>query len=126
MVLHDDYHVRFMNYRHQLSVLRSPRPSVDMGLQSIFGQISFSYISYKNERLFLAHEIIILSRQSDSLSAMFMRNTRFINLVHCVMKYVGTFKLEYDVQHHQDLAHDFACDMPQSQFILDASRSTCC
>lgn len=44
------------------------------------------------------HEITMLSRHNNILSAMVRCDNRFIDPVHCVMNYVVTFGLEYNVQ----------------------------
>lgn len=78
------------------------------------------------ERYSSLHAIFLLIRHNNSLSAMFRRNTRFIDLVHCLMNYTTLFKLEYNVQFIPARTFDIACDIQSSCVIQDASLSTFC
>lgn len=114
MVLYDDYIFRVMDGHHCLSVLRSLHLSTDLALQSLFDQIRTSYFSRADGTSLSGHDIFMLSRHNNSFSAKFTRDTRFINLAHCVMKYARTFKLEYNVQFLQALTADISHDIQSS------------
>lgn len=105
MVLRDGCHVRVVNICYHLNVIRSPQPSLDMALQSMSRRIRVRYIS---------REVPMLRH-----------NSRFIDLVHCVMNYAVTVELKYDVQFLQALPSDIAPDMQQSRLIKANSLSTC-
>lgn len=95
-----------------------------MAMKSISDQICDSYTSRKDEKLLVTSEIIILSHHKNSFSAMFRHDTRFIDLVHCVMNYAVTCKLKYDVQLLQAQTSDVARYMQSFRFIQDARLST--
>lgn len=126
MVLGDDCFFRVGDGRHHLKVFRSIYQSIDMALQSMSGQFRVSYISREVKNLLSARDDIMPSRHSNSLSAMFRRDTRFTDLVHFVTNYAVSLKLEYAMQFVQARTSNMAHDMQSSRFIQDASLSTCC
>lgn len=97
MGLHNDFHVRVVSTRHCLNGLRSGQQLTDMVLQSTSDLICVSYIWRENEKLLSANKITMLSRDSSCFPSMFRHDTRFMDLVHHVLKYSMTFELSYDV-----------------------------
>lgn len=126
MVLCDDCLVEVGHGRHHLNVLRSLDGFTNIALQAMSDAFSVSYISWEAENMSLARKIILLSRQNSSLSATFMHDTRFIDLVNGLMIYAVAFKLEHDVEFMKATKSDISCDMLSSRFILDSSLSTSC
>lgn len=92
-----------------------------MALQSIFDIVSLLYISKKGEKLLSVRKNYNAQLPQKLLLRHSEARTRFIDLVHCLMKYVMTFMLEYEVQSLQAPAFDIVRDMQSSWFMLDAS-----
>lgn len=96
-----------------------------MALQSLYNQVRVRCISREDEKLMSAVEKIMLSSNNKSRSAMVRRDTRFTDLVHCIMKYTLKFELEYEVLFFQDRASDIAVDVRSFLFFQNASLSMC-
>lgn len=113
-----------MNGIQYLDGSRSFHQSTLMALQSMYDQVRVSYMSREYDKLFPACEIIMLSCQNKSLSAMFRRETRSIELVHWVMNHALTFALNDDVLLQEGQAFYLACNMQPSRFLQGSSFST--
>lgn len=70
-------------------------------------------------------ETITLSRHNNSLFEMFRCNTRFLDLVQCIINYAVTLELKNYVQFLQTPTFYTARIIPLSRFIQDVSLSTC-
>lgn len=72
-----------------------------------------------NGGFLLACKITMPSRQNNSISVMFQRDTWFVDLMQCVMNYTATFHLEYIVKLHQVWSSDTPWYIQLSQFVQD-------
>lgn len=79
-----------------------------MDQQSTYGQICIGFIRRGNKDLLSASKNILLSRHNTSILAMLRGDTRLIDVVLCVMNYVVSFELKYDVQVLYALLSDLA------------------
>lgn len=77
----------------KLQSVKSSPTVPQLAPHSISDVISVSYISSKDERMLSVRMVIMLSRYKTSLSTMFWRDMRLINLHHCLMKYAVTLQL---------------------------------
>lgn len=116
-MLRNDCHLGVIHRGHRCNVLRSLHQSTDMALQSISDRIKVSYISREHEKLVAVSEIIMPSRHKNFLSTMLGCETRFIDLVNCIMNHAVALEPQYDGQLRQDRTSDIAHDTQSSQFI---------
>lgn len=124
-MLFDDWHVKFVEERHRLTLLRTCPHFTDMALQSMFDESRVNYISKEDKGLCLMCKIIMLSYQSNSLSAMFSRDIWVISAVQCIMNHDLTLPLEYKGKLLWAWASNMPHGMQLSQFINDAKLFTC-
>lgn len=126
MLLWGDCHVGDKNGCYCPNLLVYTYQSANMAMQSMADRICVGYSSRENEKLFSACKIIMLSHYNNYLSALFRRDTRLIDLVHCVMKYSVTFEQVYNVQSLQAQPPGIALGMQSSQFLQNATFYLCC
>lgn len=98
-MLGDHCYFEVLDEHHSLKVVRSSLVHLHGPAVNVLPKSTSSTIAGKMQRakLLSAGEITMLDRHNHCLSTMPSRDTRFIDLFHCVKNYAFKFEREYDV-----------------------------